>query len=130
MNSPAVDVMQMLADAGIGAPAGQTGWGLFVGEEPAKPNTTITLYDTGGYEPLYSTYTEHPTIQVRVRGDPHKYVPTHAKIQEIKSFLLGGDGFLVGGTTYWFWLQGDVSFLYYDENSRPVFVCNFRLMRG
>lgn len=129
MNSPAADVMQILADAGIGAPAAEAGWGIFISREPAAPSTAITLYDTGGYEPLYSTYIEHPTIQVRVRGDPGRYPQTYAKIQEIKTFLLGSDGVTVNGTTYSFWLQGDASFLLYDENSRPIFVANFRLMR-
>lgn len=129
MNSPAVDVMNLLSDLGVGIPAGETGWSLWVGDEPPSPDTAITIYDTGGYEPLYSTYIEHPTVQVRVRGSPYDYVVAHKKIQGIKELLISSDGVIINDTGYSFWLQGDLSFLYNDENSRPVFVCNFRMMR-
>lgn len=130
MNSPAVDVMTLLTNAGVGIPAATSGWGIYVSREPPTPDTTITLYDTGGYERLYSTGTEYPTIQIRVRGAPNEYIAAHAKIQSIKELLIGSDGAVINNTTYSFWTQGDTSFLYYDENSRPIFVCNFRIMRG
>lgn len=130
VKAPSEDVAQLLHDAGIATMGASTGWGLFRAREPSGPDTAVTVYDTGGFEPDYMAGIAYPTVQVRVRGEPHGYPAAWSKVYEIRDHMLALDGVTVNGSSYNFWLQGDVAWLKFDESSRPVFVVNFRMTRS
>lgn len=128
MNAPSIDIKDYLVSAGIGSFAATDGWAIYVSREPVSPDTCITLYDTGGFEPHYGGYAENPTVQIRVRGAPNGYPAAYNKINEIKKLLLSGS-FVVNNTKYLAWLAGDIVLIGYDESSRPIFTLNLRLTR-
>lgn len=130
MKAPSEDIAQLLHDAGLGVMGSSSGWGIFRGSEPPTPDTAITIYDTGGFEPDYMAGIEYPTVQVRIRGQPYGYAAAYEKAAAIKAYLLTCDGVVVNGSHYNFWLQGDLAWLEFDANNRPVFVINFRLTRS
>jgi hypothetical protein len=127
MNSPAVDVISLLAANNL--IDGQTGWAGRVSREPDMPDQCITVYDTGGYAP-FGYGAEQPTVQVRIRGGLNYYPTTYAKAKEIRDLLENQENIIINQTEYdAFELMGDLTSLGYDERSRPIFVCNFRLIR-
>lgn len=135
LNAPSKDIGDLLAGAGIGQWAATTGWAIHASREPAfqagvVPHTVITIYDTGGFEPLYSTPIEHPTVQVRIRGATNGYLAAYDKAQQIRAAITGLNGQVINGVTYTGWIMGDITFLEYDDQSRPILVINFRLMRS
>ena len=128
--STAYDLAQLLDDEEFGTLWATSGWSIHVGQEPANPNTVITLYDTGGSEPHYSEEWENPHVQIRVRGDTGAgYTTAMDKIQAIKRYLVFGGSVSWDGQKYLCWTIGDVMWIKHDENGRPVFVCNFRLLK-
>ena len=69
MRSPAHDIALHIAGPGIGTFGGATGWTIAVGTGASSPDTTITLYDTGGEGPDTDELDiERQSIQVRVRS--------------------------------------------------------------
>jgi len=123
------DVANYLNSQSIGSLGASSGWGIFVGWEPPAPDTTITIYDTGGTvgNPDASMY--DPTIQVRVRG--HSYANAIAKAEEIRDDLaIEKTARIIGDWLYTgFWVTADVVKIDTDEKNRHVFTVNFRLMR-
>lgn len=129
-NTAAEDLKDELEAAGVGTFAAETGWSLRVGKEPAKPNRTVTLYDTGGPEPNPKFLLEEPRVLARVRGEPDDYPGASAKALEVRDALLGSPRKTINGTVYvGIWADSDPSLLEYDEESRPIFVVNFRTVR-
>ena len=128
MGSSAEDVASYLSTEGFGTLGAASGWGIYIGKEPTKPNTTITVYDTGGTmgnpESLYD-----PTIQVRVRS--HSYEDAYEKAEDIRDDLVvDSTARIIGGWLYTgFWLISDIAKIATDENEREVLTVNFRLMR-
>ena len=86
MNAVSIDIKDRLVAAGVGtfANTASTTWGIFVGEEQEKLKRTITLFDTGGFQPDLTLNTtramEHPTYQIRVRANT--YQEGHDKIED------------------------------------------------
>ena len=128
MNAPSVDIKDLLEDAGEGTFAADSGWGIYISQEPTSPDRTITLYDTGGMQPLYSEGEEHPTVQVRVRAE--SYPTVYGKIQAIKSHFVYNGARTINGTEYDFWLLSDVAFLRVDEMGRTILTMNLRMRRS
>lgn len=127
MNSPAVDVISLLAANNL--IDGQTGWTGRVSREPDTPDQCITVYDTGGYAP-FGYGAEQPTVQIRIRGMLNGYSQGYAKAKEVRDLLENQENIIINQTEYdAFELMGDLTSLGYDEKSRPLFVCNFRLIR-
>jgi len=126
VNSPAVDIKDILVGAGIGV----FGTSLFVGREPVAPDTCVTVYDAGGQDPLPSDLTDFPAIQVRVRGLINDYEGAMTKAQAVKDALLGLPETTVGTTRYvGITMRGEINFMGYDEANRPSFTLNFQVTR-
>jgi len=131
MNPPSKDICDMLEAAGLGLTF-QTN--LFVGKEPDKPDTCVTIFDTPGGPPDhllehddgYGYY--YPTVSIRVRASG--YLAGYSLIENIKIELHGIGPEAWNGTTYtMIKCMQDQFLLDYDEKNRPRFVCNFDIQR-
>jgi hypothetical protein len=130
MGAPSVDIKDVLVTASVGTFASTSGWSIRISKEPTSPDSTITVYDTGGFEPSAKWLLDFPTVQVRVRGDKLDYVAAYAKIQAVKDALLGLPRQTVNGTVYvGVWQEGDIFSLGYDDTDRPLLISNFRIAR-
>ena len=129
MSSPSEGIRDLLAAANVGIFATQAGWSIQIGKEPISPDQTITIFDSGGSDPSPKWLLDYPSIQLRVRGLPGDYLATRAKALECKNALLAADSQTLNGDR---WdsvtMAGDISFLDYDQQDRPRFVLNFRLI--
>ena len=102
---------------------------LFISEMPDSPDECVCIYDTGGEnsEPSY-TY-ERPAIQVRVRGNKGKYQDAYDLATGIKNVLNGASTTINSARYIGIWSVGDVIFIAYDDNHRPLLSINFRAHR-
>lgn len=121
MNAASVDIQARLAILGIAGP-------YFIAEEPAAPNDTITIYDTGGSDPFPDAELYYPTIQIRVRN--LEYQTGYAKQLQILEALTLPTTFEINDTRYiGVWNNGDIISLGKDQNSRYIFTANYRIER-
>ncbi len=120
--STAKYIADILIAKGYGSWQATSGWCVSVGKEPDTPNTTITIYDTGGFSPAYLSC-EYPTVQVRVRGQP--YPVGYDRLREIRDYLIGHED-----NSYQIDLMGDILHLDTDAKGRSIFVCNFQIYKG
>lgn len=128
MTSPADDLAGHLVAEGEGTLGGSSEWSINVSREPATPDSTITLYDTGGFQPDPDCGLEEPTVQVRVRASG--YLAAFAKMEDVKNTLIGPDSLTLGDYKYvGLRGDGDVTSLGYDENDRVILVFNLNMMR-
>lgn len=104
-------------------------WRIAVSEEPAEPNNTITVYDTGGNPPIQTDVNlREPTIQVRVRGG---HYPTAIEMQnKIHGFLsVDNVGHITSGMRIvGVWLQSDIMSIGRDDNNRHITTANYRVI--
>lgn len=127
-----VDLKDMLVADGVGTFAASTGWSIFVGREPevragVVPETTITIYDTGGFDPNPGLRIDHPTAQIRLRGAVGGLVALRNKATEIRIAMLGRPASIVNLTRYdGIYLMGDVALIGFDEENRPLMTINLR----
>lgn len=129
-NSPSEDLKDKLVAQGVGTFAASSGWSISIGHEYADPHTTITLYDTSGGEPNPKHLLDEPNVQVRVRADPGDQPGAYAKAREVMNTLLGLPQETINGTVYvGIWALNDPYLLGYDDNQRPLYTVNFRLVR-
>ena len=129
-NAPSIDVKDELVTAGIGIFAASSGWGIYVSKMPSSPDQTITIFDRGGADPNPRFLLDNSSVQIIVRGSVNDYVATYVKSQEIKDHLLGLGDVTLNGTRYvGFWQQGDIIHVGYDDNDRPLFSLNWRIVR-
>lgn len=126
MNPCSIDIKDLIVAAGLGTFKATTGWGVYVSKEPKEPDTVITVYDTGGFSPNPRFPMDEPTVQVRVRGAPGAYMNAWAKAYKIRDALLGYSNAPLSTVIF---MDGDIFFLEYDDNNRPVLTLNFRVMR-
>lgn len=121
--------MDLLVTAGVGTRGATSGWGIYAGKEPKTPHTTVTLFATGGLVPNPKWLLDEPTFQVRVRGTAGGYEAAFDKAVEVKDALLGLPSQTIG-TTRWVsvLMPNDITNIGYDENERPRFTLNFRLI--
>ena len=128
MTSPAADIANYLETSGAGTIGASSGWSINVSKEPATPDTTITVYDSGGAGDDYDANIRQPSIQIRVRGNG--YLATYTKIDAINELLIAPKGFTVGAVRYvGAWQPGGFESLGYDENDRVILVSNYNLIR-
>lgn len=132
MKSAAMDIADVLVDAGLGTFAGtdENSWGIYVSQEPIQPSMVVTCYDTGGEDANPAYLLDFPTIQTRIRGKKDSYQSTYTKAWSVREALLGIDPFTTaGGTRYdGVWMTSDIVYLGLDLD-RPIFVINWRIAR-
>ena len=130
MNVLSQDIADMLeAESSLGLTFGTN---LFIGREPATPNNTVTLFDTGGHRPdlnLDSTEKyERPSLQIRVRNT--SYTVGWDLLNDIKDSLHGRAHETWNDTYYSvIYCSSDIAFLDWDNNNRARFVLNFNVQR-
>jgi len=122
MNSPALDIANFLELEAVETL-------VYVNEEPAAPNDCVTVYDTGGADPMVVDDVYSPTIQVRVRNLDSQLA--YAKQYQIRDILVAEKNRIINSTDYIsMWLQGDIISIGRDENNRYILTSNYRLMRS
>lgn len=103
---------------------------LFISEMPTNPDQCVCIYDTGGEPPEPDYNYERPTLQIRIRGVKGGYLVAHELAQSIRDTLNGEHNYTVNDTRYIaIWAMGDILFIGYDDNHRPLLTVNFRLHR-
>lgn len=128
MNSPSVDVKDILVNNDSSSTIYDFGTTLFVSHEPDSPDRCITILDSGGFDPDVSSTYERPTIQIRVRDKSNAYPQAYSTIKAIVD-LLHANRYVINSTTYIFWQQGDIFYLGRDEDNRITFTANMRMNR-
>lgn len=125
--SPATDIAQVLADAGVGTLSVD----LFVGLLPAAVEGLLfVIYDAPGSPPNAKWLRDEPTVQCFVRGAKYEYNEAWALAQLIKDTLLGHDPVVVNNSNIVLFTQiGDIFPLGADAQSRPRIVSNWQLVR-
>lgn len=127
MNTPSIDVKDLLVTAGLGT----YGTDLFVSKEPTKPDACVTIYDTSGMPPEAWFELDYPGIQVRIRGAVNGYIVAMAKAYSIKNALHGVYNTTQGGARYISIIAtGEPECIGYDENERAIIVLNFNISRA
>ena len=128
MTTPAEDIAQILIDDGEGLAGAQTsGLSVFISLEPASPDQSISVFDTGGLAPNPKFALDQPTMQVRVRGARGDYPGAYAKAQSIKNTLLGITSRLVNTNLYvGIYAVGEPFSLGDDDSGRPIIISNWR----
>lgn len=122
MNSPALDIANFLELEAVESL-------VYVNEEPAIPNNCVTVYDTGGADPMVVDDVYSPTIQVRVRNLDSQ--AAYAKQYQIRDILVAAKNQIINSTDYVsMWQQGDIISTGRDENNRYILTSNYRLMRS
>lgn len=142
MRSPAENAAILIQDAGVGHTTTPTAnaWAIKIGRLIQAPHAMIVLTDTGGFNPNTKWLLDFPTVQALVRGEPDAYQAAYYKAQQVKDVLLGLEPQAIGtapippaeDTRDW-WsgvtMLSDVTYVTHDENSRPIFSVNFRILQ-
>jgi hypothetical protein len=129
MTDIAVSVKDILVAAGVGVFAAPTGWSIAISREPTSPDSVITIFPTGGFSPNPKWKVDFPSVQIRIRGNRSGYQAAEAKAKEVKNTLLGIFSLDINGDRLVsITMAGDMTLLTYDDNERPIFVINFRLI--
>lgn len=133
MNAPSVDIKQMLEYfAQEDSSCVLELYPIFIGKEPAEPQNTISIFETGIMAPQLTLdrneIYEYPTIQIRVRAN--EYLEGWNVITNIKNILHGRANETWNGALYTLIrCSGGPALLDYDKNQRVRFIINFYLQR-
>ena len=126
MNPASEDIKDILVADGVGA----FGTDLFISLMPETPDACVSIYDTGGMDPILNYVYDYPTVQVRIRGAIFGYQNAWDKAKEVKDALHGLTNETWNSTRY---IQigcvGDIMFIHYDDNNRPTLTVNFLVHR-
>jgi hypothetical protein len=120
---------ELLVAAAVGASSG-TVWPIKTGRLLDTPDAQIALYDTPGINPNPKFLLDFPTFMVTVRGPKDDYEAAYNKIRAIRDVFLGMDPHNFGNGDRWDGVtgMGDINFLQWDDNSRPLFTANYRVI--
>ena len=83
---PSKVIADILATESLGVFGAASGWGIYVSKSPANPDTTITVYDTGGFQSdllMDGDRLNFPTIMMHVRANDYQTVWSKAKVPAI-----------------------------------------------
>lgn len=127
MKGPAEEIARYLVAEGYGTLGGSAGWSINFGKEPTKPDTCITVYDTGGGEPDTDELDLHdPTIQIRVRGK--KYNTAHAKMETIRRDLIKAVPVMESYSVLAILCTTSIASIGPDDSGRDILTCNFKIL--
>jgi hypothetical protein len=103
------------------------GTNLFISMLPSTPDVAVGLLDSSGGSNNDMNKDEHVfSVQIRVRGKVFGYETAYQHALAIYNLLEGYPTTDIQGTRYiLIRAMGNVGFLQYDENDRPIFVMNF-----
>jgi len=128
MQSPSVDIKDMLIAESIGLTLGQN---LFIGKEKTDPDDIVVIYDIYGGMPDLTmdqrTY-ERPSVQIKVRTRDYEagwtlindiYLSLHGRAHETWNDAIYELIMAVMNPTHFDW----------DDRGRARFIVNFNLQR-
>ncbi len=123
--SPAKDIAAILALDGVATEATD----LFVDEIPETPDFCVVVRNTTGFDANPAYRRDSPTVQVIIRGNKLSSEAAYDKALEVKNALLGRPTTTVNSKDYvQFLMTGDIIRVGQDENSRPLYSTNWRLV--
>ena len=135
MNSPAVDIANLLAANGFGTYAST----IFASRVPDSPDVVMVVSSVTAREPMLATGktagtfldTARPNVQVWLRDKAGQNAAGYNRAAAVRKFLHGKSSFIVNGTRYHsVFALSDIGELGVDEKLRPVFSINFRMERS
>lgn len=119
-----VDIFNAIASSDL------AGWVVTTGSMPNKPDKCITVYDSGGRDPEARLSINYPSIQVVVRASEKEYAAAWDQCDKLKGWIHGINE--VNAAAYpdlrSCLMTGEITDLGRDENNRPSFSMNFRLI--
>jgi len=125
--SPADQIADLLPNTIVTA---NPAWSLKVGQMPSEPDRIICFFDTGGQTPDPKWRLDYMMVQAQVRGNPDDYTSGWQKARQVRDYLIGitpqtlTSGDRIDGIT----VASEVAFLAYDDQKRPMFSVNFRII--
>lgn len=125
--SPADQIADLLPNTIV---TSNPAWTLKVGQMVTEPDRQIVFFDTGGQSPDPRWRLDYVMIQAQIRGNPDDYTSGWQKARQIRDFLHGitpqtlTSGDRIDGIN----CVGDIAFLAYDDQKRPMFSVNFRVI--
>ena len=131
-NLPSEDVGIMLeAESGFSLTYATN---LFINKQPGglpRTEPIALIYDSSGFSPeATGKIFEKPTIMVRVIGPDGDYTGARDLVMNIKAALHLRTPDTVGGSRYMgIWQTGEIAFVGYEDDNKPVFTVNFRIHR-
>lgn len=126
--SPA-DQLSSLLPASLGA-SDTPAWSVMVGQMITEPDRMIVFYDTGGMTPNPRWKLDYLTVMAQIRGNPDDYTSGWQKGRQVRDYFLGltsqtlPSGDRIDSIT----MGSELAFLNYDDQRRPIFSVNFRLI--
>ena len=134
MRSPAHDIALYIASLPmVGTFGGTEGWSVSVGAEASSPDTTITIYDTGGSGPDTDQLDiERQSIQVRVRSGrgAGAYQDAYDKQRVIRGALINLSEVVMDGSRYFgMIMESEILVSGRDDNDRFLMTANYRVIR-
>lgn len=144
-DSPAVDVKDILTNPinpftgkqqNIGVFESKRDWGIYVSQEPSKPNNCITIYDGSSLitmpsvnQPGTDFEFQQPVVQIRIRCVD--YPDGYAKIMQCYKAIQNRGPYITTLNKYSaFYAQSLPVSLAEDSNNRSILVVNFMCSRS
>ena len=131
MNATSVDIASMLvAESELGLEIGSN---LFVGKEPTRPDSCVTILDTYGYPPQLTMAGQgeeyfYPSVQIRIRNKDYRTADDLS--MKIVRSLHGRAQQTWNDTLYTvIYCSSGPAFLNWDDNGLCRFVVNFNIQR-
>ena len=109
---------------------GATGWTIKVGQMVSEPDQLIVFYDSGGQNPNPRWRLDFLMVMVQVRGAPNDYRTAWQKARQVRDYYLGifSQTLESGDRVDSIICMGDLAFVSYDDQKRPLFSINFRVI--
>lgn len=105
-------------------------WPVYRGFMPASPHRAIGIFPAGGLAPEGKNPVRHPSVQVRVRGNPQEQTAPQVKMEEIIAALRRVVNQTIGAGYYAHLLPtSDVLALGQDQTQRFEYTVTFRAAR-
>jgi hypothetical protein len=126
------EIAAAVVKAGLAQDASETAdWRIRIGYIQDAPNRSICIYLSGGRPPEPGLPVDYPNIQIRVRGNPDDAQAVINQENSIFKLLHANfESTTVGiDVVYLYAVQSAPMSLGQDENRRPSYVRNYRLMK-
>lgn len=125
MNSPAIDIKDMIVAAGLGV----FGTTLHIASMPDTPDLCIALYDIAGLSAELNYDWQMPGVQVQCRGKAGVYTDAYDKLAAISAYLHGRQETINGAVYKLIQQEGDISHVSTDDTRRPLLTTRFQIQR-
>lgn len=113
------ELAELLQNAGLGV----LGENIFIGQKPPEMTNAIVLNQYGGSTPEVTSKVEYVNVQVMVFAE--RYADGYNLISDIFGLLhtnRTANSKLIKA-------KQSPAFIGFDENSNPIFVCNFEVIK-